>query len=272
MASSSFHRLSSLLVFVGFLSLLRPCACYSRLFLNSSAGVLATSPAVATWYGSPGGDGSDGGACGYGDAVSKPPFSSLISAGGPSLYKSGKGCGACYQVSCTSNGACSGNPVTVVITDECPGGPCASDPVHFDLSGTAFGAMAKPGQADALRNVGSLQIQYSRVPCNYPGVNVAFKMDAGSNPYYFAVVIEFEDGDGDLSAVDVKQAGSGSWLPTQQSWGAVWKLNSGSPLQAPLSIRLTSGLSGKTLVATNVIPVGWQPGATYNSIVNFKEV
>ncbi|URD88724.1 atexpb2, expb2, athexp beta 1.4 atexpb2 (expansin b2) [Musa troglodytarum] len=136
MASSSFHRLSSLLVFVGFLSLLRPCACYSRLFLNSSAGVLATSPAVATWYGSPGGDGSDGNVCNI-----------------PALRS---------EVSCTSNGACSGNPVTVVITDECPGGPCASDPVHFDLSGTAFGAMAKPGQADALRNVGSLQIQYSR--------------------------------------------------------------------------------------------------------------
>ncbi|CAL9766932.1 unnamed protein product [Musa acuminata subsp. burmannicoides] len=260
-SSSSFRRLSSLLLFVGFLSLLRPCACYSRIFLNSSA--------VATWYGSPGGAGSDGGACGYGDAVSKPPFSSFIAAGGPSLFKSGMGCGACYQVSCTSNGACSGNPVTVVITDECPGGPCASDPVHFDLSGTAFGAMAKPGQADALRNVGSLQIQYSRVHCKYSSVNVSFKMDAGSNPYYFAVVIEFEDGDGDLSAVDVQQAGSGFWIPTQQSWGAVWKLNSGWPLQAPLSIRLTSGLSGKTLVATNVIPVDWKPGATYNSTVNF---
>lgn len=105
--------------------------------------------------------------------------------------------------------------------------------------------------------------------CNYSSVKVSFKMDAGSNPYYFAVVIEFEDGDGDLSAVDVQQAGSGSWIPTQQSWGAVWKLNSGWPLQAPLSIRLTSGLSGKTLVATNVIPVDWKPGATYNSTVNF---
>ncbi|RRT60954.1 hypothetical protein B296_00044581, partial [Ensete ventricosum] len=111
-----------------------------------------------------------------------------------------------------------------------------------------------------------------RVPCKYTGVNVAFKMDAGSNPYYFAVVIEFEDGDGDLSAVDVQQAGSGSWMPTQQLWGAVWKLNSGSPLQAPLSIRLTSGQSGKTLVATNVIPVDWKPGATYYSLVNFEEV
>lgn len=39
-----------------------------------------------------------GGSCGYGSAVSEAPLSSFVTGIGPSLYKSGKECGACYQV------------------------------------------------------------------------------------------------------------------------------------------------------------------------------
>ncbi|KAE8056124.1 hypothetical protein FH972_012918 [Carpinus fangiana] len=55
----------------------------------------------------------------------------------------------------------------------------------------------------------------------------------------------------------------------QQSWGAVWKLDAGSRLQPLLSIRLTSQYLDQTLVAKDVIPDGWQPSATYRSLVNY---
>ena len=101
-------------------------------------------------------------------------------------------------------------------------------------------------------------------------MSIAFHVDSGSNSNYFASLIEYEDGDGDVSAVDLKQAtDSSTWLSMQESWGAVWKLNSGSTLQAPFSIRLTSAVSGNTVVANNVIPAGWQPGQTYRSVINF---
>ncbi|KAF8379227.1 hypothetical protein HHK36_028658 [Tetracentron sinense] len=257
------------LALLALFSLFHYCSCFNPKLFNVSKTASKWSPAGATWYGSPTGAGSNGGACGYGNAVEQAPFSSKISAGGPSLFKSGKGCGACYQVKCNGNAACSGKPVTVVITDECPGGPCVSESVHFDLSGTAFGAMAISGRDNELRNAGILRIQYQRVQCNYPGVSVTFRVDAGSNPNYFATVIEFAEGDGDLGGVYLRQAGSGMWIPMQQSWGAVWKLNSGSELKAPFSILLKGMESGKTLQARNVIPAGWQPGATYRSHVNF---
>ena len=97
-------------------------------------------------------------------------------------------------------------------------------------------------------------------------------MDAGSNPNYLAVLIEYESGDGDLRSVELMQSrggGGAAWAPMEQSWGAVWRYDSGAALRAPFSIRVTSG-SGRTLVASDVIPAGWTPGATYRSVVNFS--
>ncbi|URD99570.1 hypothetical protein MUK42_10699 [Musa troglodytarum] len=60
------------------------------------------------------------------------------------------------SIECTENAACSGNPVTIVLTNECPG----------------------------------------KVDCNYVGTDVAFHAEVASNPYYSTVVIEYGgDGD-----------------------------------------------------------------------------
>ncbi|XP_020150518.1 expansin-B11 [Aegilops tauschii subsp. strangulata] len=225
-------------------------------------------PAGATYYGNPNGAGSDGGACGYQTAVGHRPFSSMIAAGSSPLFMAGMGCGACYDVKCTSNSACSGKPVTVVITDLSPGNLYPGEPCHFDMSGTALGAMAKPGMADKLRAGGVIRMQYKRVPCKYPGVNIAFRVDQGSNPFYFKTLIEFVGDDGDLKAVALKEAGSGAWTPMAQDWGALWRLNNGRRLRAPFCLKLTSD-TGRVLVVNNVIPANWKAGATYRSLVNY---
>ncbi|KAK8964471.1 Expansin-B15 [Platanthera guangdongensis] len=158
----------------------------------------------------------------------------------------------------------------VVITDDCPGGPCESDAVHFDLSGTAFDAMAISGKADQLRNAGMLQVQYTR--WFHADVNIVFHVDAGSNSYYFAVVVEYVNGDGELGAVDLLASSAGAkWLSMQHlEGGAVWKLNYwSSPLHPPFSLRVTTP-TGKILTAADVIPADWQPWMAYKSLVNFK--
>jgi hypothetical protein len=172
------------------------------------------------------------------------------------------------QVKCTTNSACSGQPATIVITDQSSGGLFPGEVAHFDMSGTAMGAMAKPGLADRLRAGGVLRIQYRRVPCKYAGVNVAFKVDLGANPFYFDVLVEFEDDDGDLSAVELMEAACRTWAPMAHNWGATWWLNNGRKLNAPFALRLTSD-SGRVLVANNAIPARWKPGKTYRSLVNY---
>ncbi|CAL5080018.1 unnamed protein product [Urochloa decumbens] len=222
----------------------------------------------ATYYGATNGDGGEGGACGYQTAVGRLPFSSMIAAGSMPLYRDDEGCGACYEVKCTSNAACSGQPVTIVITGRSPGDLYPGEVAHFDMSGTTMGAMARPGMADKLCAGGMLRVQYRRVQCKYPGVNIAFKVDQGVNPFYFDVLVEFEDDDGDLSAVDLMEAGSSKWTPMAHSWGALWRLNNGKRLSAPFGLRLTSD-SGRVLVVSNAIAAGWKPGSTYRPLVNY---
>ncbi|KAH6783060.1 hypothetical protein C2S52_008019 [Perilla frutescens var. hirtella] len=153
--------------------------------MSSDNGTLAGdgfSPAVATWYGSPYGSGSVGGACGLGNDVENFPYYGMISAGNQNIFRSGAGCGSCYMVKCTENPHCSGSPITVTVTDECPGS-CNDEAFHFDLSGKAFGYLAKNGEG-----------------CYYKS-KIALKIDLGSNPYYLAFTVENVNGDGEIGFI-----------------------------------------------------------------------
>ncbi|KAM3316804.1 hypothetical protein ACQJBY_034771 [Aegilops geniculata] len=240
--------------------------------LNTSAVSIGQSGvARATWYGAPNGAGpyDNGGACGFKN-VNRYPFMAMTSCGNQPLFKDGKGCGACYKIKCTKHKACSGRQETVVITDM-NYYPVA--PYHFDLSGTAFGKLAKPGRNDELRHAGIIDIQFTRVPCEFPGLKVGFHVEEGSNAVYMAILVEYENGDGDVVQVDLMESRRGGrggrWTRMRESWGSIWRLDSNHRLQAPFSLRIRNE-SGKTLVARNVIPKNWRPNTFYRSIVQYS--
>lgn len=115
------------------------------------------------------------------------------------------------------------------------------------------------------------------MPCEFPGLKVGFHVEEGSNQVYMAVLIEYENGDGDVVQVDLMESSSSGsrrqqqqrWTPMRESWGSVWRLDSNHRLQPPFSIRIRSD-SGKTLVARDVIPRNWRPNTTYRSFVQYS--
>lgn len=222
-------------------------------------------PGTATWYGDPEGDGSTGGACGYGTLVDVKPLRARVGAVGPVLFMKGEGCGACYKVKCLDNSICSRRAVTVIITDECPG--CPTDTTHFDLSGAAFGHMAISGEKGQLRNRGQIPVIYRRTPCKYPGKKIAFHVNEGSTPFWLSLLVEFEDAEGDIGTMHIRENGSSEWLQMNHLWGANWCII-GGPLRGPFSVKLSS-TTGRTLSARDVVPSNWVPKATYTSRLNF---
>ncbi|KAK3149915.1 hypothetical protein QOZ80_3AG0224650 [Eleusine coracana subsp. coracana] len=224
--------------------------------------------AKATFYGSdPRGAAPDdhGGACGYKD-VDKAPFNGLTGCGNEPIFKDGLGCGSCYEIKCKEPAECSGEPVLIKITDKNYEHIAA---YHFDLSGKAFGAMAKKGEEDKLRKAGELMLQFRRVKCEYPAdTKIAFHIEKGSNDMYLALLVKYAAGDGNIVGVDIKPKGSDEFLPMKQSWGAIWRIDPTKPLKGPFSIRVTSE-SGGHLVQDDVIPEDWKAGTLYNSKIQF---
>ncbi|CAL9752758.1 unnamed protein product, partial [Musa acuminata subsp. burmannicoides] len=234
------------------------------------------------------------GACGYGTLVDVKPLRARVGAVSPVLFKGGEGCGACYKVRCVDPAICSRRAVTVIVTDECPGGYCASGHTHFDLSGAAFGRMAVAGEAGQLRDRGEISVIFRRTPCKYPGKNIAFHVNEGSTNFWLSLLVEFEGDDGDIGSMHIKQVqfptlyllymemmqfvpqscifllqvNSMKWLEMKHVWGASWCII-GGPLQGPFSVKLTTLTTQRTLSARDVIPRNWSPKATYTSRLNF---
>lgn len=107
-----------------------------------------------------------------------------------------------------------------------------------------------------------------RVPCSY-GTPIVFRVDKRANPFYFSTAIEYVNGDGDIGSAEIQPAGSNSWFPMQQVFGATYKFNIPSGVKGPYSIKITTIEARRSVIAANVIPANWTPGQYYHSNVNF---
>ncbi|KAF0932815.1 hypothetical protein E2562_012147 [Oryza meyeriana var. granulata] len=116
--------------------------------------------------------------------------------------------------------------------------------------------MAKEGKEEELRKAGIIIMQFRRVWCKYPAnIKITFHVEKGSNPKYFVLLVKYVSGDGDsdIVEVDLKEKGSEEWKVLNESWGAIWRLDTPKPLKGSFSISLTTESSEK-LVADDIIP------------------
>lgn len=219
-----------------------------------------------TFYGSPNGDGTQGGACAYQNTYALG-YGSMTAALSTVLFQGGAACGACYEIKCkairetaTEKNWCYSYSRSIVITatNLCPPGSegtwCDSPRPHFDLTMPAFLTLAK-------KEGGVAPVYYRRVPCTRKG---GIRFTVGGNPYFFMILIHNVAGAGDIVSVKIKCPTSG-WLPMYRNWGSVWTVQSN--LKEALSFQITLG-NGRVVTTNNGVGNGWQFGQTWEASTN----
>ncbi|XP_024380581.1 expansin-A11 [Physcomitrium patens] len=217
-----------------------------------------------TYYGSPNGGGTQGGACGYQNTVSLG-YGFMTAALSTPLFNGGAACGACYQLQCApvhetpknllQRNWCwkVGRRITITATNLCPpgseGGWCDPPQHHFDLPMPAFTALAK-------REGGVVPIYYRRVRCAKQG-GIRFTM--GGNPWFLMILIHNVAGAGDVVAVKIKCPTS-DWCDMYRNWGAFWTVQ--KKMEGPLSFQITTG-DRRKVTTHNAVGHGWQFGQTW---------
>ncbi|XP_066385865.1 expansin-B5-like isoform X2 [Miscanthus floridulus] len=256
-----------------------PLAVLFFIFLVSGASAQLERTGTASWVGAPDGAGNENGGCGFGDTITVPPFSALVTG-----FGNDDECGMCYQVRCTGHPACWSMGVRVTVTDSCRSALCAEpNNQHFDMAGHAFGAMAKLGRAAELRAAGNVTVEFEAEDCHYtPPSNLPpnakfpfFKVDPSATKDNFSVTLLYTEGWASWKEMRVLLANAGNRIfsTMTHSHGATWKYvgryNLSSTVSPPMSMMVyTSSLSDpkaptKVVSMTGVIPQGWQPGAVY---------
>ncbi|THF96672.1 hypothetical protein TEA_000859 [Camellia sinensis var. sinensis] len=157
-----------------------------------------------------------------------------------------------------------GDGVRVVVTDYGEG-----DKTDFILSTRAYSRLARPNAALDLFAYGVVDIEYRRIPCQYPGYNLMVKVHEHSRfPEYLALVMLYQAGQNDITATEVWQVQSSNKFDELGiAYGAVWDM--ANPPAGALNFRVqVSGSAGlKWVQLSSVIPSEWKAGAVYDTTI-----
>ena len=147
-------------------------------------------------------------------------------------------CGRCYEVQCTGTDTntdgytpCNASPVTVAVTDECPGSSehCGGAVNHFDLSTKAYKKIADT-------RAGAIRIKFRRVQCSARG---NMKLKFHGTRWHFKVAAWDVNGPGTLSGFAVKSPRLGRFQPLAKSYGAFF-VQASDIGDGPYEFRLTA--------------------------------
>ncbi|CAI5473950.1 unnamed protein product [Closterium sp. Yama58-4] len=168
-------------------------------------------------------------------------------------FDNSKGCGTCYEVSCTGR-ACKGGSVKVRAIGQAGENFNLDTPVWNKLVG---------GQG------GQVEVTYDQVDCSSSG-GMAVRLMPDAGQYYFALQIFGAARRGRVEKVEISKDGSDWKSMTNNGWGATWVLNPATGVvDAGRAVSVRVSGSGKQVVLDGVIPSKWRGGEIYKSSKNF---
>lgn len=180
----------------------------------------------ATFYGG----NTDGGMCSFaGYTIPSGVFGTALSS---SNWANAGNCGACVSVTGPS-----GEKITAMIVDQCPG--CGDN--HLDLFENAFTNLAAA-------SVGVIPVSWELVECGIT-TPISIRNKSGTSAYWFSMQVV--NSNVPVEKLEVSTDGGSSWTATERQDYNYFQYSAGFG-SAAVSVKVTSS-TGKSIVIDNVI-------------------
>ncbi|KAL9113413.1 MAG: hypothetical protein Q9227_002454 [Pyrenula ochraceoflavens] len=154
-------------------------------------------------------------------------------------------CGACVSVTGPS-----GNSITAMIVDECPG--CGNN--HLDLFSDAFAKLADP-------STGVIDVNWSIVDCGVASP-ISLVNKSGTSQYWFSMQVV--NANTPVQSLEVSTDGGSTWQPTTRADYNFFEISSGTGTDT-VDVKVT-GTDGQSVVVNGVSVTSGSPMAAASNL------